>query len=306
MDAPPEVAAANAAARAMLRDTSATTSSNSEAASYEAWIATVHPENVRLDDRCVCRSPNTVLCGGAAAVTANRQAGSSSLVALLVGAIIAFAVFAAALAFIAARARPSSAPARSRGCAARCARTRCATTTPTWSASPRACSPAWPPSSSSRWNAVADAGVAFGEEAALQLLARCGGKLFIALFALTQGGAAGRRLAEQRAAALAAAASSAPRRQRCASASHAAVRRAGVELADGMCYGMNAHAPTSFERMSTLRRELATPPSKNARMMRNWRKDRRHQVWAKDGRQLLLERLSAGCRRRGPSGGRAT
>jgi hypothetical protein len=34
---------------------------------------------------------------------------------------------------------------------------------------------------------------------------------------------------------------------------------------------MDAHAPTSFERMSTLRRELATPPSENAGMMRNWR-----------------------------------
>ena len=50
---------------------------------------------------------------------------------------------------------------------------------------------------------IADTGVAFGEEAALQLLSAFGG-LFIALFALSpKAGAAGRtRLAEQRAAAL--------------------------------------------------------------------------------------------------------
>ena len=209
MDAPPEVAAANAAARAMLRGHLRDyVERNGEDASYEAWIATVHPENVRLDDRLrLPQSEHRAMWEARPRVTtANRQAGSGGLVALLVGAVFAFAVFAAALAFIAARAPlffGARALSRLRG-ALRAysmrdddADVECL---------------------SSRLLAgvaavfvlpvefalyIADTGVAFGEEAALQLLSAFGG-LFIALFALSpKAGAAGRtRLAEQRAAAL--------------------------------------------------------------------------------------------------------
>ena len=107
MDAPPEVAAANAAARAMLRDHLRDyVERNGDDASYEAWIATVHPENVRLDDRLrLPQSEHRAMWDSRPRVTtATRQAGSGGgLVALLVGAVFAFAVYAAALAFIAAR-----------------------------------------------------------------------------------------------------------------------------------------------------------------------------------------------------------
>jgi hypothetical protein len=209
MDAPPEVAAANAAARAMLRDHLRDyVERNGDDASYEAWIATVHPENVRLDDRLrLPQSEHRAMWDARPRVTtASRQASGGGLVALLVGAVFAFAVFAAALAFIAARAPlffGARALSRLRG-ALRAysmrdddADVECL---------------------SSRLLAgvaavfllpvelalyIADTGVAFGEEAALQLLSAFGG-LFIALFALSpKAGAAGRtRLAEQRAAAL--------------------------------------------------------------------------------------------------------
>ncbi len=209
MDAPPEVAAANAAARAMLRDHLRDyVERNGDDASYEAWIATVHPENVRLDDRLrLPQSEHRARWEARPRVsTASRQASGGGLVALIVGAVFAFAVFAAALAFIAARA-PLFFGARA------LSRTRGAL---------RAYSmrddDADVECLSSRLLAgvaavfllpvelalyIADTGVAFGEEAALQLLSAFGG-LFIALFALSpKAGAAGRtRLAEQRAAAL--------------------------------------------------------------------------------------------------------
>ena len=122
MDAPPEVAAANAAARAMLRDHLRDyVERNGEDASYEAWIATVHPENVRLDDRLrLPQSEHRAMWDARPRTNANRHAGSGGgLVALLVGAVFAFAVFAAALASLRRARRSSSAPARSRGCAAR-------------------------------------------------------------------------------------------------------------------------------------------------------------------------------------------
>ena len=209
MDAPPEVAAANAAARAMLRQhLHEYVGRNGDDASYEAWIATVHPENVRLDDRLrLPQSEHRAMWEARPRVTtASRQAGSGGLVALLVGAVFAFAVYAAALAFIAARAPlffGARALERLRGALSK------------YSISDQESDVEC---LSSRLLAgvaavfllpievalfVADTAVAFGEEAALQLLSAFGG-LFIALFALSpKAGAAGRtRLAEQRAAAL--------------------------------------------------------------------------------------------------------
>ena len=209
MDAPPEVAAANAAARAMLRQhLHEYVGRNGDDASYEAWIATVHPENVRLDDRLrLPQSEHRAMWEARPRVTtASRQAGSGGLVALLVGAVFAFAVYAAALAFIAARSPlffGARALERLRGALSK------------YSISDQESDVEC---LSSRLLAgvaavfllpievalfVADTAVAFGEEAALQLLSAFGG-LFIALFALSpKAGAAGRtRLAEQRAAAL--------------------------------------------------------------------------------------------------------
>ena len=209
MDAAPEVAAANAAARAMLRDHLRDyVERNGDDASYEAWIATVHPENVRLDDRLrLPQSEHRAMWDARPRVTtASRQASGGGLVALLVGAVFAFAVFAAALAFIAARAPlffGARALERLRGALSK------------YSISDQESDVEC---LSSRLLAgvaavfilpievalfVADTAVAFGEEAALQLLSAFGG-LFIALFALSpKAGAAGRtRLAEQRTAAL--------------------------------------------------------------------------------------------------------
>ena len=107
MDTPPDVEATNAAARAMLRDHLRDyVERNGDDASYEAWIATVHPENVRLDDRLrLPQSEHRAMWDARPRVTtASRQASGGGLVALIVGAVFAFAVYAAAIAFIAARA----------------------------------------------------------------------------------------------------------------------------------------------------------------------------------------------------------
>ena len=154
MDAPPRVAAANAAARAMLRDHLRDyVERNGDDASYGAWIATVHPENVGSDDRLRLPQSSTSAMWDARprVANANRQAGSGGgLVALLVGAVFAFAVFAAALAFIAARAPlffGTRALSRLRGALSAYS---ISDDDQTWSASLRACSPAWPPSFSCR------------------------------------------------------------------------------------------------------------------------------------------------------------
>ena len=209
MDAPPEVAAANAAARAMLRDhLREYVERNGDDASYEAWIATVHPENVRLDDRLrLPQSEHRAMWEARPRVTtASRQAGGGGLVALIVGAVFAFAVYAAAIAFIAARAPlffGARALSRLRGALraysigdqesdVECLSSRLLAGVAAVLVLPLEAA-----------LYVADTAVAFGEEAALQLLSALGG-LFIALFALSpKAGAAGRtRLAEQRAAAL--------------------------------------------------------------------------------------------------------
>ena len=58
---------------------------NGEDASYEAWIATVHPENVRLDDRLrLPQSEHRAMWEARPRVTtASRQASGGGLVALL-------------------------------------------------------------------------------------------------------------------------------------------------------------------------------------------------------------------------------
>ena len=210
MDAPPEVAAANAAARAMLRDhLREYVERNGEDASYEAWIATVHPENVRLDDRLrLPQSEHRAMWEARPrGTTASRQAGSGGgLVALLVGAVFAFAVFAAALAFIAARAPlffGARALERLRGALSRYSISDQESDVECLSSRLLAGVAAVFILPIEMALFVADTGVAFGEEAALQVLSAFGG-LFIALFALSpKAGAAGRtRLAEQRAAAL--------------------------------------------------------------------------------------------------------
>ncbi len=209
MDAPPEVAAANAAARAMLRDHLRDyVERNGDDASYEAWIATVHPENVRLDDRLrLPQSEHRAMWEARPRVTnANRQAGSGGggLVALIVGAVFAFAVFAAALAFIAARAPlffGARALERLRGALSKYSISDQESEVECLSSRLLAGVAAVLVLPLELALYVADTGVAFGEEAALQLLSAFGG-LFIALFALSpKAGAAGRtRLAEQRAA----------------------------------------------------------------------------------------------------------
>ena len=233
MDTPPDVEATNAAARAMLRDHLRDyVERNGDDASYEAWIATVHPENVRLDDRLrLPQSEHRAMWDARPRVTtASRQASGGGLVALIVGAVFAFAVYAAAIAFI-ARARAffgARALSRLRGALraysigdqesdVECLSSRLLAGVAAVFVLPLEAA-----------LYLADTAVAFGEEAALQLLSALGG-LFIALFALSPRPARRAAPGSQSSAPprSAVAASSAPRRQRCASGSGAVGRPRG-------------------------------------------------------------------------------